>query len=347
MYGAYGYTGRLIIEEALKNKETPVLAGRNLQKLIPLANEVGLDYIVFNLEKPEIIKEKIKKYETVFNAAGPFQYTSKPLVQACLKTSVNYLDITGEIGVFKQNFALNNEAIKKEIAIISGVGFDVVPTDCMALYVSNQIQEPNNLELGISGMSGMSPGTLKTMIDKLEYGAILRRNGEFISKPLGGVPKRIRFIDKERLCYAISWGDLCTAYRTTGIPNITTYMSLPKFIRYLTGPVDFFARSLLGLRSIKKIAKFIIDKQVQGPNEYARNNYKSYIWAKVRNKKGESFESWLQTLEAYHLTAISAIRCIQKLRKDQSHIKGALTPSLAFGSDFILEFPQTIRMDSL
>jgi short subunit dehydrogenase-like uncharacterized protein len=267
LYGAYGYTGRLIIEEALKNNETPVLAGRDANKLIPLAKSVDLDYLVFDLSNRKKVNKEIKGFETVFNAAGPFKYTSAPLVKSCLDQSVNYLDITGEIEVFRQNFSLHQEAIKREVAIISGVGFDVVPTDCMAAYVSNKITEPTHLELGISGMSGVSPGTLKTMVEKLEYGAVLRRNGKFISKPLGGVSKKIQFIDKERVCYAISWGDLSTAFRTTKIPNITTYMSFPKVYGYLTGPVDFIFRGIFSLNIVKKFAQFLIERNVRGPNE--------------------------------------------------------------------------------
>lgn len=347
MYGAYGYTGRLIVEQSLREGEKPVLAGRDTKKLIPLAKAVGLKYKVFDLKNPHLIQNEIKEFKTLFNAAGPFKNTSKPLVDACLKEGVNYLDITGEIEVFKRNFSLHQRALEKKIAIISGVGFDVVPTDCMAAYVSNQISQPLHLELGISGMSGFSQGTLKTMIEKLEYGALLRRAGKFVSKPLGGFPKRIRFIDKERISYAISWGDLCTAYRTTRIPNITTYMALPKYISYLTGPVDFIFRSIIGLNIIQKFVKFIIEKRVQGPDEYVRKNYNSYIWAKARNEKGDTFESWLKTLEAYQLTAISAIKCVKKLREKESNVIGTLTPALAFGGDFILEFPDTVRRDSL
>jgi len=347
LYGAYGYTGRLIIEEALKEGERPVLAGRNYQKLIPLAKAVGLDYLIFDLTNPQVIQEKIKGYKTFFNAAGPFKYTSKPIVNACLKGGINYLDITGEIEVFKRNFSLHEKALIKKVAIISGVGFDVVPTDCMAAYVCNKITHPLYLELGISGMSGFSQGTLKTMVEKLEHGALIRRNGRLVSKSLGGIPKKIRFFDKETICYAISWGDLCTAYKTTGVPNITTYMSLPKYIGYLTGPLDIIVRSLLRIKAIQKFAKLIIEKRVQGPNEYVRENSNSYIWAKARNERGESFESWLKTLEAYKLTAISAVKCVKKLKDPKNNIIGALTPALAFGEDFILEFPNTIRKISL
>lgn len=345
LYGAYGYTGKLIIDEAITNKFKPTIAGRNPKKLITLANKNNLDYEVFDLEDQEPINRIIKNYDIIFNAAGPFEKTSLPIVKACMKTGAHYLDITGEIGVFEQNFSFHETALEKGIAIVSGVGFDVVPSDCLAKYVSEKLPDATHLELGITGMSGFSKGTLKTFLSNIPYGTIIRKKGKLATLPLGKNPRKIQFMDKKRFCYPISWGDISTAYKSTGIENIRVYMALPKYFKYFTGSLEPFIRNLLDLEGSQKILGSLIERTIEGPNENVRQYAHSYLWAKASKENGESFEAWLKTIEPYRLTALSAIKCIKKLQDNE--IKGALTPSEAFGRDFILEFPDTKRVDTL
>lgn len=347
LYGAYGYTGKLIIEEAIQKGNTPVIAGRNPEKLIPLSKESGLDYRVFDLSNQNEINRNIKDFKVIFNAAGPFEKTSLPIVKGCIKVGSNYLDITGEIGVFEQNFTFNEAAIEKEIAIISGVGFDVVPSDCLAKYASEKIPNATHLKLGIAGMSGFSRGTLKTFLSNIPYGTIIRKNGKLLTLPLGKNPIKIPFMDKERLCYPISWGDISTSYRSTNIENIRVYMSLPNYFKYFTGSLEPIIRKLFNVDPVRKIVSSWIENNIEGPTKRKRQTAHSYLWAKIRNKDGGSFEAWLKTIEPYRLTAISAIKCIKIIQNASTPIKGALTPSQAFGKDFIMEFPDTKRVDSI
>ncbi len=347
LYGAYGYTGKLILEEAIKNDLNPVLAGRNSEKLISLAEKNSLEYKVFNLDDQKIINETIEGFDLVLNAAGPFNETSLPIVKGCLENSSSYMDITGEINVFEKNFSFHERARDLGIVLISGVGFDVVPSDCLIKYVSEKVENPTHLELGVAGLGGLSGGTLKTMIKNLPYGTVVRRDGKIILQPMGKNPKEIRFMDKiQKKLYPISWGDIATAYRSTKIPNITVYMQLPKYFNNLTGPIESLVRKILKLETVQNMIMSWIENNVEGPNEEERGSAKSYLWAKAYNENtGDSYEAWLKTLESYQLTAVSAIKCIKKL--DNSNINGALTPSQAFGKDFILEFPKTERRDTL
>ncbi|MFO7795329.1 MAG: saccharopine dehydrogenase family protein [Promethearchaeati archaeon] len=347
LYGAYGYTGKLIIEEALKNGLNPVIAGRNPHKLIPLAKQNNLNYEVFDLSDLKTIFKKIENFNLIFNAAGPFEKTSLPLVKACLENSSHYLDITGEIGVFEQNFTYHEKALKKNIAIISGVGFDVVPSDCLAKYVSEKMPNAAQLELGIAGLSGFSKGTLKTFLTNIPHGTIIRQNEKLVALPLGKNPKQIQFMDKKRFCYPISWGDISTAYRSTNIENIRVYMALPHYFKYFTGSLEPLLKKIFELDQVQKLISTWIEKNVQGPNEKTRKASRSYLWAKVYNKDGDSYEAWLKTIEPYRLTAISAIKCVKKLDTSGKDIIGTLTPSQAFGKDFILEFPDTKIVDTI
>jgi len=344
LYGAYGYTGKLIAQEAKDRGHSPVLAGRSAENLIPLAEELNPDYIVMDLKNENNLKENIEGFDLVFHSAGPFKFTSTPMVKACLKTGTNYVDITGEISVFEQNFRYDSQAVEKEIVIISGVGFDVIPTDCLAKYVSNKIENPISLDIGITAMSNPSPGTLKTMLTHFDIGQLVRRKGNLISLEKDDI-RKIRFSDKERTVRPVTWGDLSTAYRSTGIPNITTYFPMPKRLPNL---LEFIGVSKLAMmndeNSKKKVNKWV-EENIYGPDEFKRQTYRCYIWASVKNDEGLEAQSWLETMESYRFTAVAGVRCVEKIF--ELGPKGALTPALAFGDDFILEIPETKRLDSI
>ncbi|HEY0089803.1 MAG TPA: saccharopine dehydrogenase NADP-binding domain-containing protein [Candidatus Lokiarchaeia archaeon] len=350
IYGAYGYTGNLLANEAVRAGHKPVLAGRSQEKLISLSEKLDLDYRTFDLENEKTIIENIQDFDLIFLAAGPFKHTSAPIIQSCLKTGTNYLDITGEVPVFEQNFKLDQRAKEQGIVILSGVGFDVVPSDCMAKYVSEKIRNPTILELGIGGMSESSPGTLKTMLEYRDTKALIRKNGQLVQEIPNNVLRKIRFTDKVRYVMPVMWGDLATAYRSTGIPNITTYMEIPKKFMSLTTPIkalknNSIKNGVLNKAEYKKNIQKWIDENVKGPDENTRLKARSYVWARARNDDGSEAQAWLNSIEPYQFTVISGIKCVEKVFK--LNLKGTLTPSLAFGKDFVLEFPETKRYDSL
>jgi short subunit dehydrogenase-like uncharacterized protein len=344
LYGAYGYTGNLIAHEAKLRGHSPVLAGRSAERLIPLAEELNLDYKLLDLENRDRLENSLRDVDLVFHSAGPYVDTSTPMVNACLKTATSYIDITGEVPVFEQNFSYDKEAKDKGIAIISGVGFDVVPTDCLSKYVSDKITTPTSLDLGITAMSNPSPGTLKTMLTHFNLGQLARRNGKLVRLEEPNI-RKIQFSDKERTVRPVTWGDLSTAYRTTGIPNITTYFPLPKKFPNLLEFLGVSPKDMLENEESKKKVNRWIEKNIHGPDEEKRNSYRCYMWASVINDNGMKAEAWLETMESYRFTAVAGVRCVEKILEIKP--KGALTPALAFGADFVLEIPETIRLDSI
>ncbi len=337
LYGAYGYTGELIAKEAISRGHKPTLAGRSEAKIAPLADKLGLDYKFFDLTD-ENLDKIVSNFELVFHAAGPYIHTSRPMVQACLKAGVNYLDLTGEIPVLEQIFKLDKQARKQEIAIIPGAGFDVVPTDCLAKYVSNKISNPTNLEIAIALCTEtecISPGTIKTVMEHITPDALIRKDGTLTKLPMGSGAKEIQFSDKRRKLVPTIWADLVTAYVSTGIHNITVYAPHSKSI----------AKMIKETKLKKEKVQQWIKDNISGPDEQMRNTAKSYISAKVINTKGEEAQAWLETMEAYRFTAVAGVRIVEKVFELSP--KGALTPSMALGENFILDLPETIRFDNL
>ncbi|MCP4429031.1 MAG: NAD(P)H-binding protein, partial [Chloroflexi bacterium] len=220
LYGAYGYTGQLVVEEALRRGHRPVLAGRNEAKLTPLARKYGLDGLAFGLDDAEKLRTAVAPFDLVFHAAGPFAITGDPMIRACLAGGAHYVDITGEIAVFENTFRYTEQARQKGVTLMSGVGFDVVPTDCLARYVADQLPGAAELELAIFALGSASAGTTNTMLEsipELEKGSIVRRNGRYQHIPIGEGQKKVLFSDgRTRSLMPLPWGDLATAYRSTG-----------------------------------------------------------------------------------------------------------------------------------
>jgi short subunit dehydrogenase-like uncharacterized protein len=352
IYGAYGYTGVLVAEEAIRRGHRPVLAGRSAEKLAPLAARLGLEALTLDLADAPALARALEKVEVVFHAAGPFVDTSDAMIRACLEARTSYVDITGEVSVFANTFTYDAAAREAGIVLISGVGFDVVPTDCMARYLGEKLPGATELEIAIAGDAEVSAGTAKSMFDGMLIGGQARRDGKLVPTPTGRDVRRVRFVDRERSAMAIPWGDLETAWHTTGIPNITTYAAMPRNVmeaahktwrfQELLAPVT---RAVLGAAPIKAAIVRAIERRVTGPDEKARKDGASQVWARVADASGRAIEAWLETANGYTFTALAGVRSVEKILAQKP--VGALTPSRAFGADFVLEIEGSRRYDAL
>jgi short subunit dehydrogenase-like uncharacterized protein len=112
----------------------PILAGRNAIAIEELAKKHHLDYRVFALDETARLDAALQEVDMVLHCAGPFSITSRTMVEACLRNKKHYTDITGEISVFESMAALDDKAKAFEIMVMPGVGFDVVPSDCLARH---------------------------------------------------------------------------------------------------------------------------------------------------------------------------------------------------------------------
>ena len=345
VYGANGYTGQLVIEEALRRGHRPVLAGRSEAKVRPLAEKLDLPWKAFGLDDISAAAKAIADVDLVFHAAGPFVHTSEAMITACLARGAHYVDVTGEIPVFARTLDRDDEARRAKVCLISGVGFDVIPTDCMAKFVSDKLPDARHLDLAFAAVGDPSPGTAKTVLEMLPRGNLVRREGALVPAPLASDVRTFRFSDRERTAVGIPWGDLETAYKTTGIPNITTYLAMPKGQARgmkLFGPA---MASVLKRDRVRDTVFSWIDRGVKGPSFARRSAGRSYVYACARSAEGRQVEAWLETIEGYDFTAKGGVRSVERILAGD--LVGATTPALAFGADFVLEIEGTQRFEKL
>ena len=331
IYGANGYTGELIAREAVRRGHKPVLAGRNAEKLAPLANELGLEARAFSLDAP-----RLNGVDAVLHCAGPFVHTSAPMVQACLDAGVHYLDITGEIPVFEAIMAMNDAAVRRGVTLIPGVGFDVVPTDCLSAMLAARLPGATELELAFySPGAELSRGTVKTMIESIGEGGAIRRDGKIVRVPPAYEAREIPFAIGTRMAMTIPWGDVSTAFHTTGIPNIRVYTAAsPKSIARMRRIRPFLP--ILGITPIKRMLQKVANRR-SGPGEEQRAIGRTYLWGRVSDGKNEATMT-MTTPEGYAFTVNSALAAVGRLLASPKR-PGSFTPAKFFGAEFVTTLP--------
>jgi short subunit dehydrogenase-like uncharacterized protein len=346
LYGATGYTGVLIAEEAVRREHRPLLAGRSAAKLAPLAARLGLEYVAVDLTDAPALERAVGRVQVVYHAAGPFLYTGEPMRRACVAAGTHYLDITGEMSLLQAARAYDEAARARGVSLIPGVGFDVVPTNCLAQYVAAKVPGAVDLEIGVVGLSHATAGTAKSMVEMLpdESGSV-RRDGRMVSYPLGQGIRPLRFPRGTVTAMPIPWGDLETAYWATGIPNITCYVAIPSGAAGLVRAIAPLLPKLLAAGSVRRAAVAVAGRAARGPSAAAREHERSYIWARAADKEGHAAEAWLDTLEAYAFTAVAAVNAVERVLAD--HPVGVLAPAQAFGADFVMGIGDTRRLDVL
>jgi short subunit dehydrogenase-like uncharacterized protein len=346
LYGATGYTGELIAREAVRRGMRPVLAGRSKTKVEKLAAELGCPSAVFDLEDHTSMISALNQVTAVLHCAGPFSTTARPMMQACLATHVHYLDITGEIDVFELAHSVHDKAVRAGIVLCPGVGFDVVPTDSVALKLREALPDATHLALGFDSRSGLSKGTAKTAIESAGVGSRLRRDGQIVDVPFASQVRRVDFGNGERLAVGIAWGDVSSAYYSTGIPNIEVFSATsPNGLKRMQRAN--MLRSLLRRRVVQHFLKSRIDRRLQPPNQAQRDSNPTFVWGEARNAAGKIATARLVTANGYALTVASALGIMSRLL-ETSYSAGYATPGMLVGADFVTTLPGSspIRIDA-
>jgi short subunit dehydrogenase-like uncharacterized protein len=342
VYGSTGYTGRLIAGLARSFGVEPVLAGRNPEAVSEQARDLGFQHRSFALDDGREVDEGLQNIDVVLHCAGPFTLTSRPMVDACLRNSVHYLDITGEIEVMEALAGRDAEARAAGVMLMPGTGFDVVPSDCLALHLKQQLPTATHLMLGIRGTGALSHGTATTMVEHRARGGVVRRDGKLVQVPTAWRSRTIDFGDgRLRTAITIPWGDIATAYRTTGIPNIEVYAAVPKLMRYLAVAARY-AGPLLATSFVKQQLKRRIDARPPGPSAEELERGASYVWGRAEDDRGRSVEGRIRGPNGYLLTAHTALLILKRVLNGDL-APGFQTPALRYGADLILQVAGTSR----
>lgn len=342
IYGATGYTGKLIARVAHGRGLKPILAGRNAEKLKAVADPLGLEWRAFTLTNPGRVDAGLRDIAVVLCIAGPFSATSRPMADACMRQGVHYLDITGEVDVFEALAARDAEAKQAGVMLLPGVGFDVVPSDCVAAHLKRRLPDAVELKIYLSGSANVSRGTAKTMIEGISAGTRVRRDGRLVTLDRASTGS-CDFGQGPRATMAIPMADVSTAFRSTGIPNIEVHFEAAPAVQALMGAPSI-VKSFLGLPLVQGFLKLQTGFLPEGPSDVARQSGRAIVMGVARNDKGETVRCRLRTPDAYGLTAMTATDIARRVAAGEFR-PGFQTPSLVYGADYILGFEGVTRED--
>lgn len=292
---------------------------------------------VFPLEDADTVLRGLEHVSTVLHCAGPFAATAPLMLDACLHGGVHYTDIAGEVPVLLHLFGRRAEAVERGIAVIPGCGFDVVPTDCLALSLKQLLPTATRLRLAFQAPLHQSPGTFNATIDAIPAGGLTRRNGTLTPVPHAWRIERLRY--DHAACWSMSllWGDLVTAYESTGIPNIDVYIGNPLLSSLL---LRLIRRSATALAANAAVARFLhrhAARIAPGPRPDDRTHIRVHLRGDVWDDAGGHETLFLVVPEAYTLTARTAVDIAMRVAKGQVHV-GVHTPASAFGCNYINRF---------
>jgi len=342
LYGANGYTGELIARYAHQYNLQPILSGRRKDVIAPLANILNLPYRIFDLNNTAALHAALREVKAVIHAAGPFHLTAMQMIEACLQTGTHYLDINGDITVFEMIKRHDAAAKKAGIMLLPGGGFDVVPTDCVALQLKKLLPDAVALQLAFATLGGgLSHGTATTMANRLGEKGAVRKDGKIIRRPLGEKGMWVDFGVKKLFVMSIPWGDISTAYSTTGIPDIETYTSISKNV-YTSLKLQPLFNWLLRTNFIRQYIQNKINRRPAGPDDEQRSKAISLVWGQVRNAEGKTATVRLSGPEGYTLTTHAALIIVQKILKG-NFSSGYQTPANAYGENLVMEIPGVQR----
>jgi short subunit dehydrogenase-like uncharacterized protein len=344
IYGAYGFTGAGIAKLASEYGITPVLAGRNEAKLKSLAESLGYHYLVLELENNhDNLVKVLRHFEIVLHIAGPYTFTAKPMLDAVVEAGTHYVDLTGENHVIQAQLDRDKEFKRANIMVMPAVGYDVVPTDCLNVYVAGKIASPTHLMVVLNGdytpVEGAqaSRGTMKSALEMLGRPLLKRENGEMVAMNPPKVLHRQEGGQQQTLLQ-IPWADMMTSYVSTGIPNIEVFQiqegELPSWLLRV-------ARSDAG----RRVLGWLIDTFAPvGPPPDAQEKRQTQIVSTVSNAAGDTASAELITPEAYLLTFHSTLLVARRVI-DGHWEPGFQTVGKVYGPDLVLEVPGVSRVD--
>jgi short subunit dehydrogenase-like uncharacterized protein len=343
LYGANGYTGELVARLAVAMGHRPILAGRSAEAVCALAEEVGLERRLLGLDDPRRLDEALAGMSLVLHCAGPFSRTSRPMADACLRTRTHYLDITGEVEVFEALAMRDAEARASGVMLLPGCGFDVVPSDCLALHLKHRLPGARRLALGYAGFGRLSRGTATTAIEGLGRGGLVRRGGVLTPVPSAWKTRLIDFGEGPRTAVTLPLGDLTTAWHSTHVPDIELYFAAPPGLRALAWADRHFG-GILGSSAVRRFLAARVRAGLPGPTEEERRRGRAFVWGEATDDEGRAVASRLATPEGYTFTARAALAVVERVLAGHAPA-GFQTPGTAFGPDFVFAVPGVTRTD--
>jgi len=349
LYGAYGFTGKLILEQCLKLGLRPTLAGQSIARLRKLAQSYELEWRLLSLDGKDQLARSLKDYALVLNAAGPFIDTAKPLIEACLASGTNYVDISGELGSIQYTYAQSDRAAKQQLALIPGAGVTPLLADCLVqkVLVAQREFDPQEISLhvAVDSLRKRSLGTIKSTMKMLTRPGMIYRNGVPRQEAIGARLKTLKFAGNKRAMVSLPRAELESLHRNYQFQNIVAFSVQPRLassaLRSLRSDTQKILKDAGEQLFHSKVAKRVFAP----PTPELRSSQHSYAWCSLKFGEKIISEAMVETIDGYEFTAIATAQTVAVLLKTKAagaSAGGTQSAAALLGPDFLSRLPETV-----
>lgn len=318
IYGATGYTGRLVAERAVQIGLDVTVAGRDAGKVRELAGVLGVASRVFDVDDVDAVRSALQDVDCVLNVAGPFRHTARQLMDAAIEAGVHYLDTTAEFETFALAESKDAEASRAGVMVMSGTGWDVVPSDSLALHTARRVPDAEKLTIALRVTGGFSRGSLASSAGIEDLGTLVRRSGE-LTRLDAGATRSFDFGNGPEDCVPVPMGDLITGLRSTGIGNIEVFLGTD------AGFPD-------------------VDDASAGPTADERSQGRYLALVEVTGRNGQVARSLIDTPTGYTFTQLSSVEIARRVL-DGQFTAGFQSPASAYGPELATGIADTTIVD--
>lgn len=348
LYGATGYTGRLVTDELVRRGVDFVLGGRNAEKLSSLAEERGRGASVrtASVDDPRSLRALLDGCEVVINCAGPFSLAGEAMVEAAVETGTHYVDSTGEQTYMRELFERHGpEAERRGVALVPALGFDYTPGDCIAGLAARGHEPLEELELSyaVKGFRA-TRGTLNSTLEVMKGGDVVYSDGAWRPAPRMVPPTSFDFpapIGRRTMAKYPS-GEVITVPRHTRTRRLTSRIAAEAFtpIAPLAPAVPFLMPGIaLALRTpLRGLVGGLVGRLPEGPPEEARKAAEFTIVAVARGADGSAGSGVVRGRDPYGLTAVTLVHGAELMTSKGYAASGALGPAAAYDPEAFLNY---------
>lgn len=313
IYGATGYTGRLASQYSKSVGINPVVAGRSDGSVKQLASLLGVSYRTFGVDDRQAVDSCLRGIRVLLNCAGPFARTAEPLMDACIRCGVHYLDISAELISYQLADQKNDEAGAANVMLLPGCGGSVAMLGCLAGHAVKSVKKVTSIDIALFVAGTMSRGSAVSAAQSVTAECLQRRNGHLIKQNVQDTVE-FDFDDGKGLvkCSPVTLPDLLTIWKSTNSPNIKAFF-------HVSG--DAFPTGELAALP-------------DGPTMEQRKESPYHAAVAVKADDGTIKRTVLHTANGYDFTSVACIKAAKRVLDGEAK-GGFQTPAITFGSDFV------------
>jgi short subunit dehydrogenase-like uncharacterized protein len=346
LYGATGYTGRLVADELARRGLDHVLSGRDRGRLERLAGERGVPARAARIDDDAALRDLLDGAAAVINCAGPFTLAGDGVLRAAIETGTHYVDSTAEQAFIQMVFEGQGAAAERAgVALVPALGFDYAPGDFIAHLAARGHEPLEELVLAydVSGFS-MSRGTLRSGLEMMKGGDVAYEDGGW--RPVPGGIFRAHFdfpapIGRQPMSRFAS-GEVITVPRHTRTRRVASMVTARTAAPHpALGPVLPYTMPALALAMqtpLRPLLARAVGILPEGPPANARRAAEFTIVAVARGENGGSGRGIVRGTDVYGLTAASLVHGAELMTSPGYDRAGALGPAAAFDPTAFLDY---------